>query len=191
MTDTPKTRKTATDPLVLADRLHSAAIRLLRTLRRSDAATGVSAPRLSALSVVVFGGPISLRALAAAEQVRPPTMTRLVQALERDGLVRRRPDPADGRGVLIEATRRGRTVLQQGRLRRVASLAHELRSLGKRERDILRRALPVFEKVAERLARGNDKVLTAFPGRAGIQPIEMSRRTPSPLPKRLRRPAGH
>ncbi len=190
MADTPETRKTAPDPLVLADRLHSAAIRLLRTLRRSDAATGVSAPRLSALSVVVFGGPISLRALAAAEQVRPPTMTRLVQALERGGLVRRRPDPEDGRGVLIEATRRGRTVLQQGRLRRVASLAHELRLLGERERNILRRALPVFERVAQRLGAGNDSVPPAVSGKTGAQPNETSRRTPSPSPQRPRRPTA-
>src|ERR687883_145288 len=77
----------------LADRLHSAAIHLLRRLRREDARTGLSGPRLSALSVVVFAGPRTLGELAAAEQVRPPTMTRLVQALEREGLVARDPDP--------------------------------------------------------------------------------------------------
>lgn len=189
MRDTPATRKAAANPVSLADRLHSSAIRLLRRLRRSDAATGVSAPRLSALSVVVFGGPLSLRALAAAEQVRPPTMTRLVQALERDGLVQRRPDPADGRGVLIEATRRGRTVLQQGRLRRVASLARQLGSLGVRERDIILRALPIIEKVAERLG-ANDNPPRIIPAKTASQTTETSRRIPSPLPKRLRRQAG-
>lgn len=152
MTDTFRARKGGVDSVELADRLHSSAVRLLRRLRRSDEITGVSAPRLSALSVVVFGGPLSLRALAAAEQVRPPTMTRLVQALVREGLVRRRPDPADGRGVLIEATRRGRSVLHQGRLRRVTALAQELDSLSARERERLRRALPVLAKVAERPA---------------------------------------
>src|SRR5688572_17075132 len=80
-----------------ADRLHSAAIHLLRRLRREDAKTGLSAPRLSALSVVVFAGPLTLGELAAAEQVRPPTMTRLVSALEAEGLVTRETDPDDGR----------------------------------------------------------------------------------------------
>ncbi|HJU65574.1 MAG TPA: MarR family transcriptional regulator, partial [Gemmatimonadaceae bacterium] len=81
----------------IADRVHSAAIHLLRRLRKEDTKTGLSAPRLSALSVVVFGGPLTLGALAAAEQVRPPTMTRLVTALEKRGLVTREPDPDDGR----------------------------------------------------------------------------------------------
>src|SRR5919199_1876113 len=80
----------------VADRLHSAAIHLLRRLRKVDEASGLSAPRLSALSVLVFAGPRTLGELAAAEQVRPPTMTRLVRALERSGLVTREHDPDDG-----------------------------------------------------------------------------------------------
>src|SRR5512134_1777173 len=76
-----------------ADRLHSAAIQLLRRLRREDNRWGLSAPRLSALSVLVFGGrPLTLGELANAEQVRPPTMTRLVSALESQGLVSRASD---------------------------------------------------------------------------------------------------
>src|SRR6476646_4707632 len=71
----------------LADRLHSVAIHILRRLRREDDASGLPAPQLSALSVIVFGGPITLGALAAAEQVRPPTITRLVATLEDAGLV--------------------------------------------------------------------------------------------------------
>ena len=89
----------------LADRLHSAAIHLLRRLRREDDAGGLTAPRLSALSVIVFGGgPVTLGQLAAAEQVRPPTMTRLVNGLETEGLVVRQADPADGRVTYIKAT---------------------------------------------------------------------------------------
>src|SRR4029078_8011313 len=80
------------DPRVLADALHSAAIHLLRTLRREDDASGLSAPRLSALSVVVFGGRPPLREPARAEQVKPPTMTRIVTGLERAGLVERVDD---------------------------------------------------------------------------------------------------
>src|SRR3954452_9515904 len=81
----------------LADRLHSAAIHLLRRLRREDDASGLPAPQLSALSVIVFGGPITLGALAAAEQVRPPTITRVVATLEESGLVVRETDDADRR----------------------------------------------------------------------------------------------
>src|SRR5665811_244600 len=73
----------------VADRVHSAAIHLLRALRKQDDKWGLSAPRLSALSVVVFSGRITLGGLARAEQVRPPTMTRLVRALELQKLVTR------------------------------------------------------------------------------------------------------
>ena len=81
----------------MADRLHSAAIHLLRRLRVEDEALGISAPRLSALSVLVFAGPRRVGELAEAEQVEPPTMTRLVDGMERDGYVVRGPDPDDRR----------------------------------------------------------------------------------------------
>jgi DNA-binding MarR family transcriptional regulator len=129
----------------IADRLHSAAIHLLRRLRAEDAATGLTAPRLSALSVVVFGGPITLGALAAAEQVRPPTVSRLVHDLEADGLVRLRPSPDDARVRLAEATPRGRRLLQEGRARRVSRLAAELEALPRTEREILARAVDILE----------------------------------------------
>ena len=134
-----------------ADRLHSAAIHLLRRLRREDAQSGLSAPRLSALSVIVFGGPVTLGALAEAEQVRPPTMTRLVTALEDDGLVVREPDADDGRLTQIRATPRGRTLLMQGRARRVAALTAQVRGLGAGERADLERALPILQGLIERL----------------------------------------
>src|SRR3954451_1409019 len=95
----------------VADKLHSAAIHLLRRLRREDPASGLTGPRLSALSVVVFGGPMTLGALAEAEQVRRPTMTRLIDALEEAGLVTRRPNPADGRAPLLQATPEGARLL--------------------------------------------------------------------------------
>src|SRR4029453_19459180 len=98
-----------------ADRLHSAAIPLLRRLRREDSKSGLSAPRLSALSVIVFGGPLTLGELANAEQVRPPTMTRLVSALEDAGLVARVADPEDKRLTRIRATAKGRALLFPGR----------------------------------------------------------------------------
>src|ERR1700739_1344776 len=95
----------------LADRLHSVAIHLLRRLRREDDASGLPAPQLSALSVIVFGGPITLGALAQAEQVRPPTITKLVAALEDAGLVERGVDAADRRVVRVKATARGTRLL--------------------------------------------------------------------------------
>jgi DNA-binding MarR family transcriptional regulator len=132
----------------LADRLHSVAIHLLRRLRREDDASGLPAPQLSALSVIVFGGPITLGALAAAEQVRPPTITKLVAALEEGGLVTREVDPADRRITRVTATARGTRLLHDGRARRVALLAASLGALSATERAVLTRALPIMEGVA-------------------------------------------
>ena len=134
----------------VADRLHSAAIHLLRRLRREDDASGVSAPRLSALSVVVFGGPTSIGELAAAEQVRVPTMSRLVATLEADGFVRRVLDPADRRVVRIEPTAAGRTLLHAGRRRRVAALAADIAGLTAPERRALLASVPLLERLAGR-----------------------------------------
>ena len=133
-----------------ADRLHAVAIHLLRRLRRDDDASGLPAPQLSALSVLVFAGPQTLGALAAAEQVRPPTITRLVKLLETAGLVEREIDATDRRVTRIRATARGARLLQEGRRRRVASLSASLRQLSTRDRAMVERALPVIE----RLARG-------------------------------------
>ena len=137
----------------VADRLHSAALHLLRRLRTEDDALGVSPPRLSALSVVVFAGPIGIGALATAEGVAAPTMTRLVDGLERDGLVRRRPDPADARGVLVEATATGERVLTKGRRQRVRTLADGLSRVSRaRSWRTIRRGAELIERVT-RVAR--------------------------------------
>jgi len=151
MQDTESARKTHNEAEVIADRLHSAAIHLLRRLQREDATSGLSAPRLSALSVVVFGGPLTLGELANAEQVRPPTMTRLVSALENAGLVTREADPEDGRLTRIRATAKGRALLFRGRARRVAALTEEVRALGSGERAELARALAILDEVIARL----------------------------------------
>jgi DNA-binding MarR family transcriptional regulator len=140
----------AGSPDAVADRLHSAAIHLLRRLRREDDASGLSAPRLSALSVVVFGGPVTIGALAAAEQVRVPTMSRLVASLDEDGLLRRVPDLEDRRVVRVEATAAGRALLHAGRRRRVAALARDVAALGTDEREALLRAIPLLERLAGR-----------------------------------------
>jgi DNA-binding MarR family transcriptional regulator len=132
----------------LADRLHSAAIHLLRRLRREDDASGLPAPQLSAMSVIVFGGPITLGALARAEQVRPPTITKLVAALEEQGLVERETDAEDRRVMRVKATTRGARLLYDGRRRRVASLAASLGELAAADRAALARTIPILEKVA-------------------------------------------
>jgi len=131
----------------VADRLHSAALHLLRRLRAEDEALGVSPPRLSALSVVVAVGPIGIGALAAAEGVSAPTMSRLVDGLERDGLVSRGPDPDDARGVLVRPTPEGRRVLGEGRSRRVRILAAGLRQLSPEELAAIRRGAELMERV--------------------------------------------
>ena len=141
--------------VTLADRLHSAAIHLLRRLRRGDEAEGLSAPRLSALSVIVVRGPITLGELAAAEQVRAPSMTRLVQALEADGLVRREADAADRRVVRLRATTRGRSLLARGRARRVKALAEELARLAPDDAEALRRGVEVIERIVGRGPHAN------------------------------------
>src|SRR5438034_8256384 len=97
--------------LEAADRFHSAAIHALRHVRREDPASGLSAARLSALSVLVFGGARTLGELAGAEHVRPATMTPIVQALEEAGLVARERDARDGRVTRIRATRKGERVM--------------------------------------------------------------------------------
>jgi len=131
----------------VAARLHSAAIRLLRMARRQDDSSGLSAPRLSALSVVVFGGPLSLAELAAEEQVRAPTMTRIVEALVQAGLVTREADPSDRRMVRISATETGRALLLEGRRRRVRALAARLSGLAESERRALERGVELIERV--------------------------------------------
>jgi DNA-binding MarR family transcriptional regulator len=133
--------------VALADRLHSAAIHLLRRLRAEDDASGLTAPRLSALSVIVFRGPLTLGELAAAEQVQPPTISRLVRELEREGLVRRTGDVTDRRIHRVEATAAGASLLHAGRRRRVAVLAESLRALAPAERRQLESATAVLERV--------------------------------------------
>ena len=144
------TRPRAGSSHALADGLHAAAIHLLRRLRREDDASGLSAPRLSALSVVVFAGPVTIGELAAVEQVRVPTISRVVVALEAVGLVRRVPDLSDRRVVRVEATDAGRRLLVAGQRRRVAALAADVTRLTPSERQTLRTSLPLLERLSGR-----------------------------------------
>ena len=139
--------KTLTNSQNIADQLHSAAIYLLRKLRKEDEGSGLNAPRLSALSVIVFGDPVTLRDLAAAEQVRPPTMTRIVNALEEKGLVLKKQNANDGRSTLLSATPAGKKLLIEGRVRRVRALAKQIAALNHEQRSALKEAAEILKEV--------------------------------------------
>jgi DNA-binding MarR family transcriptional regulator len=133
-----------------ADRIHSAAIHLLRRVREVDArAMGLSPARASALSVLVFGGPRSLTELAEAEQVTAATMSRLVTALERERLVRRYPDVNDARAIRLEATAKARRILERGRARRLDLLERLLSGATAREIEAVRVAAEAVERALD------------------------------------------
>lgn len=134
----------------LAARLHASTLHLLRRLAQEDRGSGVSPPRLSALSVLVFGGPRTIGALAAVEGVTPPTMTRLVARMVSDGLVERLPDETDRRVVRVAASERGRALLLAGRDRRVATLTAMVVPLTAKERRRLQTAAALMERMVRR-----------------------------------------
>ena len=136
-------------PLRIADRLHSAAIHLLRRVRKQDVATGEGPARLSALSVLVFGGPKTLKELAAAEQVKPPTMSRIVAGLRRSRQVEIRADPEDRRRVRIIATPKGTRRLEKGRELRIHYLAAQLERLTADELSRLGEAVEILRRLLE------------------------------------------
>jgi DNA-binding MarR family transcriptional regulator len=138
----------------VADRLHSAAIHLLRRARNQDTVTGEGPARLSALSVLVFSGPKTLGELAAAEQVKPPTMSRVVGGLERSRLVERTTDAHDARRKQIHATSKGVALLRAARKRRVSYLADRLTFVSKPELASLGEALDLLEAM---LRDGDDR----------------------------------
>jgi DNA-binding MarR family transcriptional regulator len=139
----------------LADRVHRNAIHLLRRLRKTDEAMGLSPAQASALSVLVFGGPQTLNGLAIAEQVRPATMSVLVDEMKRLGLASKTIDPNDRRAVRIAPTAKGRALLEQGRKRRLAVLQAELAQLSARDRA----ALATSAGILERLNRARTRAL--------------------------------
>ena len=130
----------------VADRLHSAAVHLLRTVRKTDTSTRISPARLSALSVLVFGGPRSLSELAEAEQVTPPTMSRIVAGLESDGYVSRRANRQDQRAIQIRSTAKGKAALERGRRLRIESLTSLLQSTSKADLATLSQAARLIEE---------------------------------------------
>jgi DNA-binding MarR family transcriptional regulator len=143
---TPRRASPAREVDAVADRLHSAATHLLRRLRVYDEALGISAPRLSALSVLAGAGPLRIGELARAEQVEAPTMTRLIDGLERDGLVERIGDPEDARAIVVRPTDAGLETFAQDRRRRVEAFAALLRPLPARDLTAVGRGVDALER---------------------------------------------
>jgi DNA-binding MarR family transcriptional regulator len=135
------------ETLAAADRLHSVAIHLLRRVRKQDSASGVGPAQLSALSVLVFAGPKTLGELAAAEQVKPPTMSRIVAGLERSHLIEITRDSHDARRMHIRPAAKGARLLQEGRRRRIEYLAAHLDSLAGNELAQLYAAAEILERL--------------------------------------------
>ena len=140
-------KRISEDVLELADGLHSTAIYLLRQLRVEDRSSGVGPAQLSALSVLVFGGSMSLKQLATIEQVKPPTMVRIVQGLVEQRLATSRADRDDARKVRISATARGRALMQRARLRRVEALARMLCEKSQAERAEIAAAVNILRNL--------------------------------------------
>jgi DNA-binding MarR family transcriptional regulator len=137
------------DRQAVANALHSAAVHLLRVVRSVDAQMGVSPARASVLSILVFGGARTVGGLARAEDVRSPTMSGIVNGLEADGLVRRRSSRDDARAVVVEATAKGRRLLERGRARRTALLTELLAGATDADLDVLARAAAVMEAAVD------------------------------------------
>jgi len=138
----------------IADRLHSAAIHLLRTAAKTDVLSGQGPARLSALSVLVFSGSKTLGELAGAERVKPPTMSRIVAGLRREGLARIQKDSEDARKLHISVTPKGERLLQEARKRRIHALAEVLVDRSQAELNTLKEAAEIIEAaLRERLAR--------------------------------------
>lgn len=130
----------------VADRLHSAAIHVLRHARSQDVLAGIGPARLSALSVLVFVGPMALGQLAAAEQVKAPTMSRIVAGLKRTGLASIEADAKDARRIRVTATAKGVRILQEARVRRILLLAESLSGFSKQELSTLLEAAELMER---------------------------------------------
>lgn len=132
----------------LAARLRLAVMRLARRLRQQSVA-GVTPSQLSVLSTLWTRGDLTLGGLAEAERVRPPTMTRVIAALEEEGLVSRTPDPDDRRRATIRLTAQGRKLVETNRTRKTAFLADRLRHLPAEDRATLARAAQLLEEIVE------------------------------------------
>jgi len=143
------TRSTPQAPHGLSTSLRVAVMRLARRLRQEGQREDLTPTQLAALATVDKRGPLTLGELAAAERVQPPSMTRVVAALEAAGLLTRSADPADRRVALVAVTRAGRSAISAIRRRRDAWLEQRLRDLPAEDLETLNRAAAVLERLAD------------------------------------------
>lgn len=134
----------------LSSTLRISVMRLSRRLRsqRAGELDALPASQVAALATLERHGTLALHELAAHEKVKPPSMTRIVGQLEGRGLVERKPHPTDKRQALFAPTAQGRALIKEDRKRRDAWLAQRLKELSPAEREALRAAVPVLEKLA-------------------------------------------
>lgn len=137
------------EPREVADAVHSAAIHLLRAMKGRDKVMGLSPAKLSALSVLYFSGPLTLSRLAEAEQVKPPTVSRLVKDLDREQLVSRTPSENDSRSVVVEMTEKGKALFERGRVNRLMALETALENLTEENLQVLSKAAELLENAAK------------------------------------------
>lgn len=138
-----------TDLDELASRYNSLAVHLTRRLRLTDRETGVSPARLSALSVLVFAGPQTISELAQSEGVTLPTISRIVQGLEAEGLVERSRHPSDGRASTMAASPAGLRLMERARRRRIEQLARRLARLARNDIEKLVDAADVLARLEQ------------------------------------------
>ena len=134
------------DRFEVADRLHSAAIHFLRYARKQDVLSRLGPARLSALSVLVFAGPMTLGQLARLEQVKAPTMSRIVAGLKQSGLARIEKDAKDARRIRVSVTPKGARLLEQARQRRIQIVAKTLAPLSAGQLAMLHRAALLIDQ---------------------------------------------
>lgn len=139
----------------VANRLHSISIHLLRDARLADRETGLTPERLSLLSVLAYSGPKSISELAAIEMVSLPAITRIMNYLEKLGLVERDRNCDDGRVVKVKATRKGKKLMEEGRRRRVERIAEKLADLRRLELMVVAEAAQVLEGEEETAIRAH------------------------------------
>jgi DNA-binding MarR family transcriptional regulator len=139
-----------TDTSLLASELRLAVHRLTRRLRQENPSDDLTLSQVSALAVVFSSGPLTAGDLAAAEQVRPPSMTRMIGALEAAGMVERGGNPEDARQVLVSVTDLGRETMETYIQRRQQWLTEHLAELSADDLDVLHRAAQLLERLAGR-----------------------------------------
>lgn len=137
------------NPQSLANEFSIMAVRLVRWLRAADPSPALSGPEASAMAVIVYSGGVTPSRLAELEQVRRPTISRVLEGLEKRGLVRRDVDPDDKRSSIISPTLQGLDLWQAGQLRRVAPLAERIAALDADERRQLVAVMPLLSKLTD------------------------------------------